>query len=294
MRISLPLVAGHDAPARARLPQLVFGSQDRVDGGLRRSVELVEAGVREEVHHPALDLDGERRGADDETLHGVELVGGDHLLGQGGQSVEDRRDHEGGRDALLLDEAQGLLRIEAPLDHDAPPHQVRDPREHGGRGVVERTDDEMAIRGRVAEALDHPHHELAGRRVALVGGLAIGTLRPTGRPRGVDDRAGALPGGGERLGGASLDRVVEEGGLGEGGSALGLGSDEHEALLRDPGHLALRALEARREARVADDRLRVRVVHDVGSLVPREPEADRHYSRRFVSIQATRSPGPMP
>ena len=212
-----------------------------------------------------------------QPLHRGEVVAGDHFLGQRAEPVQHGGHHEGRGDLLVLDAAQGLLRVEAPLDDHGAAQDVGDESEDGRRRVVERAGEQVSVRRRVAEGADDPDHQLGDLRAhGGVARIAEGALGPTGGAGRVDDgAAGRAAQGQEALAGTLIQGFLERERLGQVTAPFHIVAHHHEAVLGNARHLGQRAGQPFGEDVLADERLGIRVVGDVGGFGAGQPVAHR-------------------
>jgi hypothetical protein len=257
------LDAGGGAAAGTRLAQHVLRTEHGVDTELRGAVELVEHRTE---HLDDLLLHAHRAGGggDDDRPHRPHVVARAHGGRQVDDALEQRGRHERRRAPVALDLAQGVLRIElAHHDHRAPDH-VRVEREAARRRVVERTRDQVDVRG--VQAVEGAEARQHGGRV---GHAAPGALRLARRARRVNHRAAHRRRRGRRLAAAAQHEVLER-------LRPGATLRAH----RDPApHAGGRGADAlgHGQERLADeDRRRVGVLEDVGHLLGGEAVVHRH------------------
>jgi hypothetical protein len=245
---------GRRAADAARLAQPVLGA-DEGAAAFGRGVVLPDDRA-EPLDDRALDGNRRRGGAVQHVAQRRGVVASLHLVGQREQSVEHRRHHVRVRDAVLLDEAQRLLRLPAVHQRHADA-SVEWQRQIEGerRGVVERPGAQAQVVARAkGRARDHLRAETAGGRRLL----AVDALGPAGRARGVEHGAADL----------GILEVVAR--LGREQGVVGLEA-RNLAPARQP-HLRLRSPlggtgDDVGEAGVGDEGACLAVVDDVGDLV---------------------------
>ncbi len=205
-----------------------------------------------------------------------------HLLGQLEQAVEHGRDHVGVGDLVALDALEGALRGPPVHQHDGVAHVQRHRRPVVDRGVVGGCLGDLHV---VVVGHGPEEHEQAPRPCGGLVGMGVAQppahpLGPAGGARGVEHERP-----GRQVVGPGLRLTVDE--LGEGPEArhpahreaVGLG---RHAVLEDPHRLV-------GEARRDDQRLRLRVVDDVGDLGAHEVPVDRRdVEAALVGRQADR------
>jgi hypothetical protein len=248
-----PLLAGAEGN-RARLGAAVVLRDDR----------------SQPVEHRALDVRWARRGRVHDPAQRGEVIARAHPLGHGEQAHEHRGNHLHDRDAMLVDDPQELLGVEARHDRHVHARDRGGQRIHVRRGVVHRRGDHGALTR--TELKDPREQRPAGLSLRVGGGCAHDTLRSSGGARRVDDAdgcglrrlrprlaAGQPLGPEQRTGGR---RRLER-------SWTGRHDDEREA----PGHPRR---DRRQEIGVHDERLRATVAEHVRDLVAAPVPVDRH------------------
>ncbi len=133
VRDALESVAAH----RPRALERLLGVDERDTHALGGRVVLVDHRAPP-LDHPPLDLRRTRRGGVDGVGHAGHVV----ALARGVGQLEHPHEHRGHplrmRDVVLLDQPQGLLRVEAVHEDDRPTHRVDDAAEPQRGRVVQR------------------------------------------------------------------------------------------------------------------------------------------------------------
>ncbi len=201
----------------------------------------------------------------DGDLHGADVVGGPDLLGQLQHAHEHGRDPLAVGRSVLLDEGEGLRRVEVLHDHDGRPEAQEVHAEGQRGGVVERGGGEVdGVLVRPEDEADQRGHGLRGAQWGAGEG-GLDALGPTGGARGVEHRH-AFDGAGRLLGGLGGEQVLQRLAAVD-GAADRRQQVEAAELVHELRHLV-------GLGRRGDQDPAARVLQDVAQLLGREAGAD--------------------